>query len=118
MAREAAAIDARRWAAVRELLDDGESCLANTPAQFMEVDGATWEGVLYLTNRALVGSVAGGVRPYRWKLSFDVIARFEVRSRRLGVIGPEDDVHVMELYPSPLSDQLISRFVGFMKQPG
>lgn len=110
----AAGIDARRWAQVIDLLEPGEVQLYNTPAMFFERDGSEWEGVCFLTERALIGDVGAGVMPYRWRLELAGLDEYQVREYRLGVRAGED-FHVMELYPSPLSVQLTSELVAQMK---
>ena len=108
-------IDGRRWSAVESTLERGERPLHNTPAVFMDVDGMDWQGICYLTDKAILGDEAGSLRPSTWRLPLNEVTSFELRGYRLGVRS-HHEIHVIQLYPSPPTDQLLVSFLALMKE--
>lgn len=112
--KKAAEIDARRWALVAPYMGHGEQRLYNTPCKVMYADGPVI-ATAYVTDRALIwahteGETFGGDR-----VEFEDIESLQPQGGSTVFVGFRQDEGAfgvrLELYPSPLSQQLWDELV-------
>lgn len=112
--QKALQIDLRRWSTVEEFLGADEEPLHNTPCRYLFAEGIEL-GTLFLTDQALICSIDEGASVLR--LTFDEIKLVSPKGRnvfRIGYVptGGEPTATDVELYPSPLSQELWAELIS------
>jgi hypothetical protein len=127
-ARAAAGVETRRLAPFGAVLDQGETVIRYTPAKdradavyylaatpkrllwYWDGDPAEVGSIPYTMVRAFGFDPDGGILALR-------VARFDVLSSGLAA-GDMDDEHLWQLYPSPMSAEVLGAVVNGMRAAG
>jgi hypothetical protein len=114
MRRKTNAIDDRRWAAVAQEMQPGESRDLNTPCNYVFSDSAPELGTVLMSDRALYmhaeadGAVARIAFPDLQEVA--ALERHLIGIRFTNRYG-EETSQVISLYPSPISDLFRDRLI-------
>lgn len=107
--------EARLWAYMADLLDEGEVPALTAPAAFVLPD-ATWTGVAYVTDRAFLANYNAGHRgATRVRIRFDSVLLMDRRDLEVGLALDDGRLVVVALSPSPTTAafvELLDRELG------